>query len=141
MARAISNIVSALIFAIAISALISLILISFHNLVSYTEVLHQVEMLEMKRASERLRISANLTSNTLTVNMTNVSPVVIDVISVVVHDRISNSLKLIPQHIIIPPGCTKSLTISLYSINATVLFITSRGTCFIVVIENGVVKY
>lgn len=143
MKRAISNIIGALLFIIAVIAIISITMVAFYQLGTYADTIHYMESLERDRLFERLivNVSYNSADGVLIVEMTNAGSVVIHIISLLIHDLDNRVLYEAPvSEKIIAPGQSTAYQIYLNVTNANIILITSRGNSYMTIIRNGVVQ-
>lgn len=143
MRRGISNIIGALLFIIAVIAIISITMVAFYQLGTYADTIHYMESLERDRLFERLIVNAsyNSTDGTLIVEMTNAGSVVIHIVTLLIHDLDNGFLYEAPVfEKIIAPGQSTAYQITTNITNANVILITSRGNSYMIIIRNGVVQ-
>ena len=143
MKRGISNIIGALLFIIAIVAIISITMVAFYQLGTYADTIHYMESLERDRLFEKLIVDANynITEGTLTIKMTNSGSVVIHIVTILIHDLDSEVLYEAPvSERVIAPGQSTTYQITIGAENINIILVTSRGNSYMIIIRDGVVQ-
>ena len=143
MRRGISNIIGALLFIIAVIAIISITMVAFYQLGTYADTIHYMETLERDKLFERLIVNAdyNTSEGTLIIEITNVGSVVSHIVSVLIHDLDNGTLyKASVSEKTIAPGQSIIYRISISISNANIILVTSRGNSYMVIIRDGAVQ-
>ncbi|HDI47034.1 MAG TPA: hypothetical protein ENF82_04430 [Candidatus Methanomethylia archaeon] len=140
--RGIANVFGALLFVIALVVIISTVAILASEYSNYVRAVDYVNKLEAAKLQERLLLQAKVdASGTLLVNISNLGGVTVQVVCLAVHDKSSSTLTLTSEDLVVNPGQTiynfnTGLAVT-PTTNCTLLFITSRGSSFPIIVEGG----
>ena len=140
--KGIANVLGALLFVIALVVIISTVAVLASEYSNYVRAVDYVNKLEAARLQERLFLQAKVSADgILLVNISNVGGVTVHVIGLSVHDKNANILTLISEDLVVNPVQTiynfnTELAVT-PTTNCTLLFITSRGSSFPIIVEGG----
>ncbi len=151
--KGITNVLGALLFVLAIvliTGLIATISNEFGNYVRSADYLYNIER---ERSNEDLVFSHSFQGGALYLNLTNCGGVSLNLVRamVVEHDGSSDILAASDGiNILLNPGMSRlnynasdisNANLDFSSVNATILFISTRGNSFVVVVRDGQAYY